>query len=256
MMFQNKTKTKLKTDETVYGCFVRYPDAGLIELLGYLGWDFLIFDGEHGPIQPHDCEHMVRAAELSGVTPIVRVTSNQAPVILRFMDTGAQGAQVPNVNSAVEAKAAVQSVKYHPQGTRGLAGTRAAGYGQTIPLTEYVQQANEETLVIIHIETAEAVEQHAEIVNVEGVDVVFVGPTDLSQSLGYPGQLQHPTVQAAIERVIVAVAGARPVLGIFAGNPEAANKWRDRGARYIATSLEAVLRPAVQNFLEVVHSDK
>lgn len=255
-MLPNKTKAKLKLGETTFGCFVRYPDAGLIELLGYLGWDFLIFDGEHGPLEPRDCEHMVRAAELTGVTPIVRVTANQAPVILRFMDTGAQGAQVPNVNSAAEAKAVVQSVKYHPHGTRGLAGTRAAGFGQPAPLTEYVQQANAETLVIIHIETAEAVEQISEIVNVEGVDVVFIGPTDLSQSLGIPGQVQHPTVQAAIDDVVDAVTGARPELGIFVGNLETACKWRDRGARYIATSLEAVLRPAVQNFLKVVHSDK
>lgn len=254
-MLPNKTKAKLKLGETTFGCFVRYPDAGLIELLGYLGWDFLIFDGEHGPLEPRDCEHMVRAAELTGVTPIVRVTTNQAPVILRFMDTGAQGAQVPNVNSAAEAKAVVQSVKY-PHGTRGLAGTRAAGFGQPAPLTEYVQQANAETLVIIHIETAEAVEQISEIVNVEGVDVVFIGPTDLSQSLGIPGQVQHPTVQAAIDDVVDAVTGARPELGIFVGNLETACKWRDRGARYIATSLEAVLRPAVQNFLKVVHSDK
>lgn len=255
-MLLNKTKAKLKAGKTAFGCFVRYPDAGLIELLGYLGWDFLIFDGEHGPLEALECEHMVRAAELTGVTPIVRVPTNQAHVILRYMDTGAQGAQVPNVNSAAEAKSVVQSIKYHPLGTRGLAGTRASGYGQPAPLAEYVQQANAETLVIIHIETAEAVEQISEIVNVEGVDVVFVGPTDLSQSLGFPGQLQHPTVQVAIETVVDAVAGASPELGIFVGNPEKANEWHERGARYIATSLEAVLRPAVQNFFKVVHSDK
>ncbi|MFV1859521.1 MAG: HpcH/HpaI aldolase/citrate lyase family protein [Anaerolineales bacterium] len=255
-MHQNKTKAKLLAGETAFGCFVRYPDAGLIELLGHLGWDFLVFDGEHGPLEPRDCEHMVRAAELSGATPIVRVTTNQAHVILRFMDTGAQGAQVPVVNSADDAKAIVQSVKYHPRGVRGLAGVRASGYGQKGPLADYIQQANAETLVIIHIETADAVDRIPEIVAVEGVDVVFIGPTDLSQSLGFPGQVQHAKVQSAIERVVDTVAGAKPELGIFVSDPEIAMQWQDRGARYIATSLEAVLRPATQNFLEVVRSER
>lgn len=251
-MLPNKTKAKLHAGETVFGCFVRFANAGLIELLGYQGWDFLVFDGEHGPLEPRDCEHMVRAAELRGVTPIVRVTTNQAAVILRFMDTGAQGAQVPTVNSAAEADAVVQAVKYHPRGTRGLAGVRAAGYGQPAPLSDYIQRANAETLVIIHIETAAAVEQISEIVAVEGVDVVFIGPADLSQSLGFPGETGQPEVQAAIDKVVEAVANASPALGIFVPNAEAARQWRERGARYIATSLEALLRPAMQEYLKTV----
>ena len=250
-MLPNKTKAKLQAGETVLGCFLRFADAGLVELLGYQGWDFLVFDGEHGPLEPRDCEHMVRAAELRDVTPIVRVTTNQAPVILRFMDTGAQGAQVPAVNSAAGAEAVVQAVKYHPRGTRGLAGVRAAGFGQSAPLAEYIQQANAETLVIIHIETAAAVEQVSKIVAVEGVDVVFIGPADLSQSLGFPGETGHPEVQNAIDKVVEAVANASPALGIFVSDAEAARQWRERGARYIATSLEAILRPAIQDYLKI-----
>jgi len=251
-MLPNKTKAKLQAGETVFGCFVRFADAGLVELLGYQGWDFLIFDGEHGLLEARDCEHMVRAAELRGVTPIVRVTTNQAPIILRFMDTGAQGAQVPSVNSAEEAEAAVQAVKYHPRGTRGLAGVRAAGYGQPAPMAEYIKQANAETLVIVHIETAAAIERISEIVAVEGVDVVFIGPTDLSQSLGFPGETGHPEVQTAIDKVIKAISSASPVLGIFVPDAGAARQWRERGARYIATSLESILRPAIQDYLDTV----
>ena len=103
-MQTNTTKAKLHAGEMVLGCFVRYPDASLIEVLGYLGWDFLVFDGEHGTMEPRDCENMVRAAELRGVTPIVRVTTNLAPIILRYLDTGAQGALVPWINSAEEAE--------------------------------------------------------------------------------------------------------------------------------------------------------
>ena len=249
---KNTTKAKLKAGETVFGCFVRYPDASLVEVLGYQGWDFIVFDGEHGTLTPRDCENMVRAAELREVTPIVRVTTNQPPVILRYMDVGAQGLHVPWVNSAAEAEAAVRSVKYYPRGIRGLAGVRAADYGQVIPLSEYVQQANAETLVVIHIETAEAVERLPEIVAVDGVDVIFIGPTDLSHSFGVPGQPQHPTVQEAMQRVVETVAASNAALGIFVSNAAAARRWRQRGVQYIALGLEALLSRAIRDFLEAV----
>jgi 4-hydroxy-2-oxoheptanedioate aldolase len=234
----------------VYGCFTRYPEAGLVEVLGYQGWDFIVFDGEHGVIEPRDCEHMVRAAELRDVTPIVRVTTNLAPVILRYMDSGAQGLHVPWVNSAAEAEAVVRSVKYGPRGIRGLAGVRASDYGQAAPFAEYVQQANAETLVIIHIETAEAVEQLPEIVKVDGLDVIFIGPTDLSHSYGVPGQPQHATVQAAMQRIVDTVAATDLALGIMVANAQGAQQWRERGARYIAIGLESVLAPAARSYLQ------
>jgi 4-hydroxy-2-oxoheptanedioate aldolase len=252
-MQKNQTKAKLKAGDTVYGCFVRYPSAGLVEVLGYQPWDFIVFDGEHGTIEPRDCENMVRAAELRGVTPIVRVTTNQPHIILRFMDTGAQGLHVPWVNSAAEAAAVVRSVKYHPDGIRGLAGVRAADYAQTIPLGEYVQQANAETLVTIHIETEEAVEQLPEMVAIDGIDVIFIGPTDLSQSYGVPGQPQHPSVQEAINRIIEVVASSDKALGIMVSNAQAAQQWRERGARYIAIGLESLLTPAARDYLKTTH---
>ena len=248
-MQKNTTKAKLKAGETVFGCFVRYPDPGLIEFLGYQGWDYLVFDGEHGTVEPRDCENMTRAAELRGVTPIIRVTTNQQPVILRFLDTGAQGLLVPWVQSAAEAEAAVRSVKYQPLGNRGLAGVRAADYGQTQSLGEYVEQANAETLVVLQIETAQAVDRLPEILKVEGIDVVFIGPSDLSQSLGLPGQAQHPEVQAAMQRIAEAVAPTGVALGLMVRNLESAREWRQKGARFIAISLESVLGPAVKRYL-------
>jgi len=254
-MQTNTTKARLKAGETVYGCFVRYPDASLIEVLGFQAWDFLVFDGEHGVLEPRDCEHLCRAAELRGVTPIVRVPTNQPHHILRLMDAGPLGLHVPWVNSAAEAEAAVQAVKYHPRGQRGLAGVRASGFGQAGPLGEYTTQANAETLVVIHIETMEAVEQAGQIAATDGVDVVFVGPTDLSQSLGVPGQVQHPTVLAAIDRVIEAVAPSPAAFGIMAGNAALARQWRARGARYLTVTLDSLLTPAVKEFLQAVHAD-
>ncbi|MFN8373676.1 MAG: aldolase/citrate lyase family protein [Anaerolineae bacterium] len=251
-MRKNKTKERLKAGETVFGCFVRYPNASLIEVLGYQPWDFIVFDAEHGTIQPQDCENMVRAAELQDVTPIVRVTTNQPHIILRLMDTGAQGLHVPWVNSAAEAEAVVRSVKYYPRGIRGLAAVRAADYALKGSFAEYVQTANQETLVVIHIETIEAVDQLPEIVKIDGVDVIFIGPTDLSHSLGVPGQPQHPSVQAAIDRIVDTVAGSNAALGIMVGNAQAAQQWRQRGARYISIGFESLLAPAAREYLEKV----
>ncbi len=253
-MRNNTTKSKLNAGESVFGCFVRYPSPGLIEVLGYQGWDFLVFDGEHGTIEPSDCEQMVRAAELRGVTPIIRVTTNQPWVILRYMDTGAQGLHVPWVNSATEAEAAIRSVKYHPRGIRGLASVRAADYSQVTPFPEYTQRANAETLVVVQVETAQAVECLSEIVGVDGVDVIFIGPTDLSHSLGVPGQLQHPRVRAAMDRIIETVAQTKIALGVNVSSAEAAREWRQRGARYISIAMESIIAPAMRGYLTSVRS--
>lgn len=221
----------------------------LVEVIGYQGWDFLVFDGEHGTLSPNDCENMVRAAELRDVTPIVRVTTNQPSVILRFMDTGAQGALVPWVRSAEEAEAAIRAIKYHPRGIRGLAGVRAADYAQTIPLSEYVMQANNETLTVVQIETADAVEQLPQIVSAPDLDVVFIGPMDLSQSYGVPGRPQHPHVQAAIDQIVQTTLQSNCALGMMVSDSASAQQWRKRGARFIATTFESLLTPAMRDYL-------
>lgn len=251
-MHHNVTKEKLKNGQTVFGCFVRYANAALVEVLGYCGWDFICFDGEHGSIEPDDCEQMTRAAELQGVTPVVRVPVNRQHVILRFMDTGVQGLHVPMVNSGADAEAAVQAVKYQPRGSRGLAGVRAAEYAQGVPFADYVAVANAETLVTVHIETEAAVDRLSEIVGVDGLDVIFIGPTDLSNSLGVPGQLQHPKVQAIMQRIVDTVAPTGLALGIMVPNAEAARQWRDRGARYITVGLENLMNPSCRNHLKTV----
>lgn len=253
-MRTNATKAKLKAGETVFGCFTRYPDATLVEVLGYQGWDFIVFDGEHGTIEPRDCEQMVRAAELREVTPIVRVPTNQPPIILRYMDSGAHGLHVPWVNSSTEAEAVVQAVKYQPRGIRGLAGIRAADYAQQGTFAEYVETANRETLVVIHIETIDAVQQVPEIAAIDGVDVIFIGPTDLSHSLGVPGQPQHPSVQEAMQQVIEAVNGTDKALGIMVTNADGARQWQERGARYITIGLESLLAPAMRGYLQGVRN--
>lgn len=249
---KNTTKAKLKAGEVVYGTFIRHTDATLVETLAYHDWDFLLFDGEHGVIEPRDCEHMARAAELHGVSSVVRVAANQPHIILRMMDTGVHGCQIPWVNSAEEAERAVQSVKYYPRGKRGLAGaTRAASQGHA-NLSEYVQTANAETLVIVQVETMTAVENLETMLQVPDIDVFFVGPNDLAHSMGLPGQVPNTKVQSTIEEIFKKVIAAGKTPGIQVPNLEAAKLWRSKGAKYITIQLESLLRPAVESYLRAV----
>jgi 4-hydroxy-2-oxoheptanedioate aldolase len=251
-MLENRTKAKLAAGEAAFGCFVRTPESQLVEYVGMLGWDFLVFDAEHGPLQPREVEDLCRAIEPRGTTPIVRVTTNDAPTILRFLDTGVHGVHVPWVNSAADAERAVRSVKYSPRGIRGLAGSRASEWGLREPIGAYVQRANRETLVVIQVETQDAVDAIDDYLKIDGVDVLFLGPTDLSQSLGHPGDLDHPDVLAALDRVADAVIGSGVTLGIYAGSVDMTKAWLDRGARYFTTSLEPFLRDGMRAHLQQV----
>lgn len=248
----NQTKSKLRAGESVFGAFVRYADPTLMEFVAWQGWDFVVFDGEHGTVEPADVENLVRVAELRGVTPIARAATNQPHIILRMLDTGAQGVHVPWVNSGEEAERVVQSVKFHPRGLRGLAGSRAADFGMTMPLGEAVAHLNRETLTVVHIETIEAVNRIHEYVAIPDLDVIFIGPNDLSQSLGVPGEKNHPDVFAAMMRVVEAVRPTGITIGTMVGSAAEAKEWQVRGVNYITVTLETMLRGACQNYLKAV----
>lgn len=253
-MKTNTAKAKLRAGETIFGTYVRYGDPAIAEVLGRLGYDFLMFDGEHAPIGEKECETLARVCELTGVTSITRVPSHQAWTIGRTLDTGIQGVQIPMVNTGAEALAVVRAARYAPLGTRGLAAARAAGYGMVQPFgfPEYIARANEETLIIVQVETPEAMENLTEIVAAPQIDVVFIGPNDLSLSLGYPGDLRHPVVQRAFDRIAEGVAGSGKALGVLATTVEATREWQARGARYVLGLVEAVLGPAVREYLRAV----
>ena len=253
-MLNNTTKAKLLAGETVHGCFLKYPQPSLAEIIAMAGFDFVLFDGEHGTLQPSDVANLVRAVELRGATPLARVTTNQPHIILRYLDTGLHGVQVPWVNTTQDVERAVQSSKYGPRGVRGLAGGRASDWGLSEPIADYTARANRETMLIVHIETADAVELVEEYVEVDGVDVLFLGPTDLSHSLGHPGNTDHPDVQAAMRHVAEVVVSSDKALGIYAGTAEFARDWQARGARYIATGAEGFLLRGLRTYLEDVRT--
>lgn len=230
---------------------MRHADPGLAEAMGHMGWDYMLFDGEHSAISPRECENLARVCELTGVTPIARVPYNLPWMIGQVLDTGMQGVQIPMINSGADAQAAALAAKYQPLGTRGLAAARAANYGQLLPfsLAGHTARSNAETLVIAQVETAAAIEQLPEILKVPEIDVIFAGPSDLSLSLGVPGEWQHPRLLAAFDTIIAAVQGTDKALGVLVPTLEAGLQWRDRGARYIMVVMEAILAPAVRNFL-------
>lgn len=186
------------------------------ELAAQCGFDWLLIDREHGAGDDETLLHQMQAIDTTLACPIVRVTENEPFLIKRVLDLGAGGVMVPYVNTADEARRVVASVRYPPQGTRGVARfTRAAGFSRDFDA--YFANANANLLTIVQIETVEAVENAAQIAAIDGVDVLFVGPLDLSVNLGVAGQLGHPDFRAAIQKVIAAAKSAGKVSGTLLG---------------------------------------
>lgn len=251
-MERNPMRGKLMRGEPAFGCFVRHADAGLVELLALHGLDFVVFDGEHGVLTPGLCEQMARAAELHGVTAAVRVEENRAASIMRYLDAGALCCHVPGVESREDAIRAVRAVKFRPQGDRGLSASRAARFGVANDYATFVAEANRETLVVAHVESAAGVEAVDEIAAVEGLDVLLFGALDLSHDLGCPGQLEDPEMEAAGERILASSNAAGKAFGVVVGDVGKVPVWIERGARYIATTLEAVIAPGIRSYMGAV----
>lgn len=197
MLQTNKLKAALREGRPVFGLLSSIPSPLLVEMIGYAGYDFVILDLEHVGVNPETLENMIRAAECAGLTPLVRVPSVAPETILRVLDGGAQGIVVPHVGSRAEAEAAVAASRYHPLGRRGISGGRTTGFG-SIDLATYFERANREIMVVAMIEDRDGIDQIDAIAQVPGIDMILEGAIDLSQSLGVPGQAQHPEVQRAL----------------------------------------------------------
>lgn len=238
---KNRLRDKITEGATVYGIFVMMSEPAVSEILGFAGFDYCIIDTEHAPGGILDVQQQLRAAEIGGLTPLVRVTKNEESLILRTLDAGAGGIVVPQVNTAGEAAAAVRAARYAPAGSRGIAGVvRAAQYG-FVPLAEYIDGVNSETLVLTQVEHIDAVRNLDEILAVEGLDGIFIGPTDLSQSMGLTGQFGHPELRQTIETVIKKGVAAGKIVGMFCLNAEDAKHWREAGANLICIGTDSML---------------
>lgn len=200
MLRINRLKAALIEGRPVFGLLSSIPSPLVVEMIGYAGYDFVILDTEHVGVDPETLENMIRAAECAGITPLVRVPSAAPEPILRALDSGAQGIVVARVGHRRTAEQAVAASRYHPLGTRGISGGRTTGFG-TIALADYLALANREIAVVAMIEDRDGVANIDEIASVPGIDLVLEGAIDLSQSLGVPGDAQHPAVQQALQHV-------------------------------------------------------
>lgn len=256
-MIKNLVKEKLNNGETVHGIFASNSDRTQTELLAMLGWDFLVFDGEHGFLEPKELADLSRTCELHKVTPIVRVPGSHTQTVNRYLDAGAHGVIFPMINSGEQAKQIVQTVKYPPVGMRGLAAPRAADFGLNTPLDEYINLANRETLIIAQVETMEALNNLDEILGVKEIDILFLGPTDLSTNMGLCGMLDHPEVKGVISKLARGIVSSGKIFGVYVKNWEDARYYRDeRGARFIATGLSLLITKGSIDYLKNLKDEK
>lgn len=233
----------LRSEKRLRGVFNSLPSAAIVEMCGYAGFDFIILDNEHGSANLETTEHMLRAARASGISPVVRCLKQD---IARVLDMGAGAIQIPMVENADEARELVRQVRYPPFGRRGCAfSPRAAGYG-AFSGAPHVRRSNEGIALIAMIETAQAIEQAAEIANIDGIDAVFVGPNDLSHSMGFGSDWRAPEVEALIERALRAISGAGKCAGIVALTPQDEDKYGAWGARYFASVTTGIITQALK----------
>jgi 4-hydroxy-2-oxoheptanedioate aldolase len=252
-MRENATNTKLKNGETVLGMLTPIYDPAVVELIGHLGFDCYMMDCEHGAGTPVQAEHLARTCEAVGLTPLARVRSADPKLLLQFLDAGIMGVMMPSVASVDDVKRLVEGVKYPPLGRRGIAPVRANDYLLgSMSQADYVRFSNEQTLVLPQIETMEAVNNLDSLLQIEGVDGYFVGPRDLSMSMGFPDGPAHPEVRSLIDEIFQAVTAAGLVVGTVAGTGEEAKNLVDRGARIILGSIQGLLKVGAGAFLKPV----
>ena len=233
-------KAAMDSDRGALGPFIISTDPAFVEAAGYSGYDFVLLDMEHGTTTFETLPNLIRAANVSGVCPVVRVPRGLDIWIDQALDVGAGAIMISQIDTAEQARAAVSAAKFSPVGTRGTCRfVRSAAFG-AVPGNRYFKEA-QETAVIIQAEGKKAVENLDEILEVEGIDVIFVGPYDLSSSLGHVGEIDHPEVTECIKSII-AKANAKGVkIGCFADTVEGGKKWRDLGVKFIGYACDTQL---------------
>ena len=237
----NTLKEKIKAGQKPIGTFCELMSENVVEALGYAGLDYVIFDNEHSPIEAETTLAMVRAAEHGNITPLARVRGISRPAVLKLLDIGVQGLIVPNVKTVEDVKQLVSWSKYNPIGNRGFSGSRKDGWGFMLDMSvrETMDYFNEQVLLIPQCETVEALESIEDIVVVDGVDGIFVGPYDLSIAMGIPGEFDNPKFIAAIKRINEACKKAGKFTMIFTADSKAVVNHFKNGFDSVAYSMDA-----------------
>jgi 2-keto-3-deoxy-L-rhamnonate aldolase RhmA len=238
-MVEGTLRQRLLNGDTVVGTFQILDSPMVSEIVGVAGMDFTIIDQEHGPLAAESSLAMCAASQQAGAAPIVRVRNNTESEIQRALDIGAAGVEIPQIETREDAEAAVDHARFDPLGSRGLSPyVRAGGYTGS---AGYTDEQNEAVTVIIHIEGKRGIENLDDIMTVEGIDVLFLGPYDISQSIGIPGQVRDERVEDLMQEVCDRAAGAGKVVGTFADDETMANQWIEAGAQYVAMSVDGAI---------------
>jgi 4-hydroxy-2-oxoheptanedioate aldolase len=238
----NKAKQKLQNNQVVT-TISGLQNADTVDFLGPMGFDAAWIECEHGPVDWDALGDLTRACDLWGMTSITRVSSNEPWLITRTLDRGAMGIVVPHVNSRDAAEQAMQSAKYAPLGYRGMFGGR-----QSYGVADYFHQANDQTMVIVLLEETEALKNLDEILKVDGIDVFFVAPSDLAQTMGHIGNVGHPDVQGAIDDALARIVSSGRTVGTLV-NDQNITSYIDKGVRFTMTSWNGWVAQGAANFL-------
>lgn len=239
MVFENPLKRRLQEGARTAGAWVQIASPITAEILSQAGFDWLLIDMEHGPGDFLTLISQLQAMKGSDAAALVRAPWNDFVIIKRILDTGVHGVLVPYVNTREEVEAAVRACRYPPEGIRGVAGSpRAQGYGQNA--LDYVRHANDQILLIVAVETPKAVNNIDDIVDVEELDGIFIGPMDLSTSMGHVGDAGHPEVREAIAVVERKVLNAGKILSTISGNWSQAEQLYERGYQMVTLMADGV----------------
>ena len=244
---KNQLKAKLRSGERVVGTMHQIANAAVSEALCVSGLDFFVADMEHAPFDPENLRSVIMAAELRGATPLCRIKNVNKDYVQQALDIGAMGIVAPGIESPEEVRALVRYAKYIPDGNRGICFTRTSAFGYADfakDPKEYIKTCNEQTLIIPQCETRQCVESIEEIVAVPGVDVIFVGPFDLSMSLGCPADFESPVYKDAIKRVLEACGKAGKFTFTYAVDAMSAKASLEKGFSgvVIGSDIDALIR--------------
>lgn len=235
----NDLKKRLRAGEAVVGSWLSVAHPTIAEVMGQAGFDWLIVDMEHGIVGIEALHSLVLATYTTSASPLVRVPWNDPVIIKRALETGPMGILIPQVSSASEVRSAVSSARYPPQGVRGIGCQRAAGFGAFFE--EYLDQANEQLLIAVQIETVSALQNLPEILSVEGLDLIFIGANDLSASMGFFNQPGHPRVQEAIDQVLRVARQAKVPVGLMASDADDAKRRIKQGFQFVGIGSDVGL---------------
>lgn len=239
-MKDNNLKMRIHNNERVLGTWSNIPSSALVDAVTNSGIDFIVIDLEHGPICMETAQDMVRAAQSNGVSALVRVPHNDSHLILRALDIGSNGIQVPHVLTKEDAGQVVNSAKYYPLGRRGYSPfTRAGKF--SLAAANHAINSNNNTLVVVNVEGVKGIKNLRAISRVKGIDVVFIGPYDLSQSLGKPGKVNDPEVISLIRKSAKIIRGQGCACGSFANDHSYLDLLIDAGVQYITFSVDSAL---------------